>query len=85
MKIRCRKSKKHYLGKKNVYEYDSFSIGISSKYHKDVESFLGKELDMNLKAEKNRIIIVLESRENVSSNRKSSVNSYDFSEVLDDF
>ena len=85
MKIRCRKSKKYYLGKKNVYEYDSFSIGISSKYHKDVESFLGKELDMKLKAEKDRIIIVLRPRENIYANRKSSVNSYDFSEVLDDF
>ena len=72
MKIRCRKSKKHYLGKKNVYEYNAFSIGISSKYHKDVESFLDKDLDMKLKAEKDRIIIVLRPRENVSSNKKES-------------
>jgi len=59
MKIRCRKSKKRYLGQKNVYEYDAFSIGIPAKYHKDVDSFLGKDLDMNLKIEKNQIIIVL--------------------------
>ena len=72
VKIRCRNAKKYYLGKKNVYEYNAFSIGISSKYHKDVESFLDKDLDMNLKAEKDRIIIVLRPRENVSLNRKES-------------
>lgn len=70
VKIRCRKAKKHYLEKKNVYEYNAFSIGISSKYHKDVESFLDKDLDMKLKAEQNKIIIVLKPRENVSSNRR---------------
>ena len=71
MRIRCRKSKKRYLGMKNVYEYDSLSIGISSKYHKDVEPFFGKDMDMSLKVEKKRIVIVLESRENVSANRKT--------------
>jgi hypothetical protein len=69
MKNRCRKSKKQYLGKKNVYEYDVLSIGIPSRYSKDVEPFLGKDLAMNLKIEKNRIIIVLEPRENVSADR----------------
>jgi hypothetical protein len=70
MKIRCRKSKKRYLGKKNVYEYDALSIGIPSKYSKDVEPFLCKDLAMTLKIEKNRIIMVLEPRENVSADRK---------------
>jgi hypothetical protein len=70
MKIRCRKSKKRYLGKKNFYEYDALSIGIPSRYSNDVDSFLGKDLDMNLKIEKNRIVIVLEPRENISANRK---------------
>jgi hypothetical protein len=70
MKIRCRKSKKRYLGKKNVYEYDALSIGIPSRYSEDVEPFLGKDLVMNLKIEKNRIIIVLDPRENVSADRK---------------
>ena len=71
MKIRCRKSKKHYLGKKNVYEYDSLSVGIPSKYQKDVEPFLGKDLVMNLKIEKKRIVIVLEPRENISADRNT--------------
>jgi hypothetical protein len=71
MKIRKRKSRKRYLGKKNVYEYDALSIGIPSRYSKDVEPFLAKDLAINLKIEKKRIIIVLEPRENVSADRKS--------------
>ena len=39
-------------------------------FHKDVESFLDKELKMRLKSEKNRIVIVLEPRKNVSADRK---------------
>ena len=70
MKIRCRKSKKHYLGKKNVYAYRALSIGIPSRFHKDVEPFLDSDLKMRVKAEKNRIVIVLEPRENVSADRK---------------
>ena len=70
MKIRCRKSKKLYLGNKNVYEYEQRSICIPSRYHKDVEPFLGNELDMILKAEKNKVVIVLESRKKVSADRK---------------
>ncbi|WNZ28483.1 MAG: hypothetical protein IAX21_07385 [Candidatus Bathyarchaeota archaeon] len=70
MKICCRKSKKQYLGKKNVYEYRAISIGIPTRFHKDVEPFLDKDLKMHLKSEKNRIVIVLEPRENISANRK---------------
>jgi len=69
MKIRCRNSKKRYLGKKNVYEYKALSIGIPARYRMDVEPFLGKDLAMKLKIEKNRIIIILEPRENVSADR----------------
>jgi hypothetical protein len=54
---------------KNVYEYDALSIGIPSRYSKDVDPFLGKDLAMNLKIEKKRIIIILEPRENVSADR----------------
>jgi len=71
MKIRCRKSKKQYLGKKNVYEYTVLSIGIPSRFHKDVEPLLDRDLKMRLKAEKNRIIIVLEPQKNVSVDRKT--------------
>ena len=71
MKIRCRKSKKRYLSQKNVYEYDAFSIAIPSRFHKDVAPFLDEDLKMCLKAEKNRIVIVLEPRENVYADRKT--------------
>jgi len=71
MKICRRKSKKPYLGKKNVYEYEVLSIGIPSRFHKDVEPFLGKDLGVSLKANNDRIVIVLEPRENVSVNRKT--------------
>jgi hypothetical protein len=71
MKICRRKSKKPYLGKKNVYEYEVLSIGIPSRFHKDVEPFLGKDLELSLKTQNDRIIIVLEPRENVSVNRKT--------------
>jgi hypothetical protein len=59
------------LGKKNVYEYGTLSVGIPSKYHKDILPFLDKDLHMKLKVEKNRIVIVLEPRENVSADRKT--------------
>jgi hypothetical protein len=56
---------------KNVYEYNVLSIGIPSRHSKDVEPFFGKDMDMSLKVEKKRIVIVLEPRENVSADRKS--------------
>ena len=72
MKIRRRKSKKRYLGDKNVYEYEQLSIGIPAKFHAVVEPFAGKDLDMNLKTEgKSQVVIVLKPRENVSADRKS--------------
>lgn len=71
MKIRRRKSKKRYLGDKNVYEYEQLSIGIPAKFHEAVEPFIGKDLDMQVKAEgKSKVVIVLKPRENVSADRK---------------
>ncbi|HDQ05293.1 MAG TPA: hypothetical protein ENN36_01045 [Candidatus Bathyarchaeota archaeon] len=71
MKICRRKSKKRYLGEKNVYAYEQLSVNIPAKFHEVVEPFLGKDLDMNVKAEgKSKLVIVLEPQENVSSGRK---------------
>jgi hypothetical protein len=70
MKIRCRKSKKQYLGNKNVYEYDVLSVTIPTKFHKTFEPFLDKDLIIEVKSDNNKIIIVLKSRENVSADRK---------------
>ena len=69
MKIQCRKSKKQYLGKKNVYEYNVLSVTIPTKFHKTVESFLGKDLGIKVKSDNNKITIVLQPRENISVNR----------------
>ena len=71
MKIRRRKSKKLYLGKKNVYGYEALSIGVPARFRKNVKPFLDEDLKMRLKAKKNQIIIVLEPRENVSADRKT--------------
>jgi hypothetical protein len=72
MKIRRRKSKKRYLGGKNVYQYEHLSVGIPVKFHETVEPFVGKDLDMNVKTEgKSKIVIVLKPRENVSANRNT--------------
>jgi hypothetical protein len=70
MKIHRRKSKKHYLGKKNVYEYNVLSVTIPTKFHKTVEPFLDKELNIEIKSDNNKITIVLKPRENFSVNRK---------------
>ena len=71
MKIQCRKSKKHYLGKKNVYEYNVLSVTIPTKFHKAVEPFLGKDLGIKVKSDNNKITIVLKPQENVSADRKT--------------
>ena len=61
------------MGNKHVYQYEHLSICIPAKHHKDVKSFLDKELDIDVKTEaNNKIVIVLEPRENVSENRNNS-------------
>ena len=60
------------MGNKHVYQYEHLSICIPAKHHKDVKPFLDKELDMDVKTEENnKIVIVLEPRENVSANRNT--------------
>ena len=72
MRIRRRKSKKRYLGEKNVYAYEQLSVGIPAKFHEVVEPFVGKDLDMNVKTEGNsKVVIVLKPRENVSADRNT--------------
>jgi hypothetical protein len=71
VKIRRKKSKKRYLGEKNVYEYEQLWVGIPTRFREAVEPFLGKELDMDVKAEgDSKVVIVLTSQENVSGFRK---------------
>ena len=72
MKIRRRKSKKRYLGKKKVYEHERFSVDFPAKFRGVVEPFLNKDLDMDVKKEgDDTLVIVLAPRENVSAPRKT--------------
>ena len=58
------------MGNKQVYQYEHLSVCIPAKHHKDVKPFLNKELDIEVKTEENnKIIIILEPRENGSANR----------------
>jgi hypothetical protein len=58
------------MGNKHVYQYEHLSVCISAKHHKDVKPFLAKELHTEVKTEENnKIVIVLEPRENGSANR----------------
>jgi len=67
MKILRRRSKKRYLGKKRVYEYERFSVDIPAKFGDAVETFLNKDPDMAVKKEDDdTLVIVLAPRENVS-------------------
>jgi len=72
IKILRRRSKKRYLGKKRVYEYERFSVDIPAKFGDAVEPFLNKDLDMDVKKEgDDTLVIVLAPRENVSAPRKT--------------
>ena len=72
MKILRRRSKKLYLGKKRVYEYERFSVDIPAKFGDAVEPFLNKDLDMDVKKKgDDTLVIVLAPRENVSTPRKT--------------
>jgi hypothetical protein len=60
------------MGNKHVYQYEHLSVCIPAKHHKYVKPFLNKELDIDVKTEENnKIVIVLELRENVSANRNT--------------
>jgi len=60
------------MGNKHVYQYEHLSVCIPAKHHKDVKPFLDKELDIEVKTEENnKIVIVLEPRENVSAYRNT--------------
>ena len=72
MKIRRRRSKKRYLGKKRVYEYERFSVDLPAKFGDVVEPFLGQDLKLNVKREGDDTLVIIASpRENVSGTRKT--------------
>ena len=72
MRIRRRKCKKRYLGKKGVYEYERFSVDIPAKFRGVVESFLSKDLDVDVRKEgDDKLVVVAAPRKNVSGPRKT--------------
>ena len=72
MRIRRRKCRKRYLGKKGVYEYERLSVDLPAKFRDAVEPFLNKDLDVDVKREgDDKLVIVLTPRENVSGARKT--------------
>ena len=72
MRIRRRKCRKRYLGKKSVYEYERLYVELPVKFSDALEPFLGQDLDVDVKREgDNRLVIVATPRENVSGVRKT--------------
>ena len=72
MKIRRRKCRKRYLGKKGVYEYERLSLDFPAKFRDAVEPFLDQDLDIDVKREGNdKLVVILTPRENVSVARKA--------------
>jgi hypothetical protein len=67
VKIRRKKSRKRYLGEKNVYEYEQLWVSIPARFRESVKPFLDKELDIDVKTDgDSKVVIVLTSREDVS-------------------
>ena len=77
MKIRRRKCRKRYLGKKGVYEYVRFFVDFPAKFRDAVEPFLDQKLDIDVKREGNdRLVIIVTPRENVSGTRKNPAKTH---------
>jgi len=71
VRIRRRKCKKRYLGKKGLYEYERLYVDIPAKFRDAVEPFLNQDLDVDVRKEgEDKLVIVAAPRENVSGTRK---------------
>ena len=73
MKIRRRKCRKRYLGKKSVYEYERLSLDFPAKFRDAVEPFLDRNLDIHVKREGNDKLVIIVTLENVSDARKTPI------------
>ena len=58
-RIRRVKSRKRYLGGKQVYECERLRVEIPSEFRGVVEPFLGQDLKMNVESREDRVIITL--------------------------
>jgi hypothetical protein len=59
VRIQCRVSRKHYLGSKQVYEYERMSLHIPRKFQKVVKPFLKQDLDMDVNTKGSSLVITL--------------------------
>jgi hypothetical protein len=51
--------RKRYLNKKRLYVYRRISLNVPRRFHKLVEPFLGKHLQMNVTANEETVTITL--------------------------
>jgi len=70
LKIMRKVSKKRYQGK-NVYTYERFYVPVPKQFHKQIEPFLNKSLDIQVKPKNGGFEIVCRPRENVSAPEKT--------------
>lgn len=59
VKIQRRVSKKQYLKTKHIYKYERLSLDIPKKYHKTIEPLLKQDFDVEVKLEKDSVILTL--------------------------
>lgn len=59
MKFQVGTVRKRYMNKKRIYEYKRVSLNIPTRFHKTVEPFLDKQLQMKMIAKDNAITITL--------------------------
>jgi len=62
VKIYSRIIKKRYFNTKRTYQHRHISIPVPSKFHKQLEPFLGQNLEMTVAADTNRLLITLLSQ-----------------------
>jgi len=59
VRIQCRVSRKRYLGRKQVYEYERMSLHIPRRFHNKVKPFLKQDLNMQVTTKEGALIITL--------------------------
>jgi len=64
VKIYSRIIKKRYLKQKHTYQHRHISIPVPSKFHEQIEPFLGHNLEMMVTHENNKLTITLIAKSN---------------------
>jgi hypothetical protein len=59
VRFQKRLARKRYLNSKRVYEYKRISLPIPKEFHETIKSYLEKDLDLKVNAEKDSLTIVL--------------------------